>query len=54
MSKHTCDAVVIHCIDFRLQHYLNDWLTNRFGNMNYDRISIAGAVKDLGFVTRQV
>jgi carbonic anhydrase len=54
MSKHTCEAVVIHCIDFRLQHYLNDWLTNRFGNKNYDRISIAGGIKDLDFVTRQV
>jgi carbonic anhydrase len=54
MSKHTCEAVVIHCIDFRLQHYLNDWLTNRFGNANYDRISVAGGIKDLDFVTRQV
>ena len=54
MSKHTCEAVVIHCIDFRLQHHLNEWLTNRFGNKNYDRISIAGAIKDLDFVARQV
>ena len=54
MSKHSCEAVVIHCIDFRLQHYLNDWLTNRFGKKNYDRISIAGGIKDLDFVTRQV
>ncbi len=54
MSNHTCEAVVVHCIDFRLQHYRNDWLTNRFGDKNYDRISVAGTVKDLDFVTRQI
>ena len=54
MSAHTCEAVVIHCIDFRLQHYLNDWLTNRFGNRNYDRISVAGGVQNLEFVIGQV
>ncbi len=54
MSEHTCEAVVIHCIDFRLQHYLNDWLTKRFGNKNYDRISVAGGIKNLNFVAEQV
>lgn len=54
MPEHTCEAVVVHCIDFRLQQYLNDWLTNRFGNKNYDRIAIAGAIKDIDFVAGQV
>ena len=51
---HTCEAVVVHCIDFRLQDYLNAWLTKRFGPKNYDRVSIAGAVKDYDYVWSQI
>ena len=54
MLGHTCEAVVIHCIDFRLQHFLNDWLTKRFGIQNYDRISWAGGVKDFVYVQGQI
>lgn len=54
MTTHTCEAVVVHCIDFRLQQYLNDWLTKRFGVQNYDRISWAGGVKDFVYVQGQI
>ena len=50
----TCEAVVVHCIDFRVQDYLNNWLTKRFGPKNYDRISIAGAVKDFDYAWGQI
>ena len=54
MSAHTCEAVVVHCIDFRLQHYLNEWLAKRFGIKNYDRISWAGGVWDFSTVQNQI
>jgi hypothetical protein len=54
MPENICEAVVVHCIDFRLQHFLNDWLTDRFGHRNYDRIAVAGAIKNLDLAADQV
>jgi carbonic anhydrase len=54
MSEHTCEAVVIHCIDFRLQHFLNAWLEKELGARNYDRISWAGGVKELVYLQPQI
>jgi carbonic anhydrase len=54
MAEHTCEAVVVHCIDFRLQHFLNDWLEKRFGKQNYDRISWAGGVREFAIVQNQI
>jgi hypothetical protein len=54
MSANTCEAVVVHCYDFRLQHLLNAWLTNRFGIKNYDRISLPGAVREFAYVQIQL
>jgi hypothetical protein len=49
-----CEAVVVHCLDFRLQEFLNRWLTARFGIQNYDRISWAGGVKDYVLIQGQI
>lgn len=54
MPQNTCEAVAIHCIDFRVQEYLDDWLTGRFGRTNYDRVALAGAVRNLALVIEQV
>ena len=54
MSKHTCEAVIIHCIDFRLQEYLNRWPVLWLGEKNYDRVSLAGGIKDIDSVLKQV
>lgn len=54
MSVHTCEVVVVHCIDFRLQQFLNDWLTKRFGPRNYDRVSWAGGVREFAIVQTQI
>ena len=42
MAEHVCEAVVVHCMDARLQKPINDWLQRRFGLSDYDRISLAG------------
>ena len=54
MSDHKTDAIVVHCIDFRFQKYLDPWLQERFGHDNYDRVSLAGAVYDFDSVVRQI
>lgn len=54
MSEHITDAIVVHCIDFRFQKYLDPWLLERFGHGNFDRVSLAGGVFDFYAVLRQV
>jgi carbonic anhydrase len=54
MAAHTCQAIVIHCIDFRLQKPLNDWLERRFALSDYDRVSLAGGVFDFYTILKQV
>ena len=35
-----CDALVVHCMDYRLQKFLQPWITVRFGYDNFDIISL--------------
>jgi len=44
--SHTCQAAVIHCIDFRFQKAIADYL-EQAGVVSYDRISVAGAAKNI-------
>jgi carbonic anhydrase len=41
-------------MDFRLQHFLNDWLEKRFGKQNYDRVSWAGGVREFAIIQTQI
>jgi hypothetical protein len=45
-NQHACQALAIHCIDFRFQKDLNEYLEDRFPGA-YDRIAVAGGVKSL-------
>jgi carbonic anhydrase len=54
MAEHVTDAVVVHCIDFRFQKYLDPWLNEHLGHDNYDRVSLAGAVFDFYSVLQQI
>lgn len=49
-----CDALVVHCMDYRLQKFLHPWITSRFGPENFDIISLAGAVHDYEMVLKYV
>jgi carbonic anhydrase len=49
-----CDALVVHCMDYRLQKFLHPWVTVRFGAENFDIISLAGAVHDYEMVLKYV
>ncbi len=53
-EKNITDAIVVHCIDFRFQKYLNDWLNENVGGGNYDRVALAGGVLDFETVFAQI
>ena len=54
MAEHVCQAVVVHCMDARLQKPINDWLQRRFSLSDYDRVSLAGGVFELETILKQV
>ena len=49
-----CETLVVHCIDYRLQEFLDKWLKNNLPLQSYDRVAIAGGVNDVFYVIRQV
>lgn len=51
---HTCSAIVVTCIDFRLQKYIEAWLTKHVGDHQYDRVAWAGGVIDLPGIIKQI
>lgn len=52
-SSHTCRAIIVSCMDFRIQNHLHNWtLKNIKGDT--DRLTIAGGVKNLPFVLKQI
>lgn len=52
--SHTCEAIVVHCMDYRLQSFINNWLEANLGKGSYDRAVMAGGVYDVYDVIRQV
>lgn len=51
---HTCNAIVVTCMDFRLQKFIEDWLAKNVGEKQYDRVSWAGGVYDLSGILKQI
>ena len=51
---HTCDALVVSCIDFRFQKFIRKWLDDNFGDKTYDYVGYAGGSKDLETVMNQL
>ena len=49
-----CEALVVHCIDYRLQEFLNEWLDDKLPTGGFDRVAIAGGVHDVFYAIRQV
>lgn len=54
MSDHSCDAVVVTCIDFRFQEYITNWIKENFPSQEHDRVALAGGVFGLETVLKQV
>lgn len=54
-TGHDCDAILVTCIDFRLQKFIEDWARkNLHPEGKYDRVAIAGGVQDVDYVLKQV
>lgn len=54
MATHTCDALVVSCIDFRFQKYIHKWFNKNLRNKTYDYVGFAGGTKDLPTIMRQL
>jgi len=54
MATHTCEAIVVSCIDFRFQKYIRDWLDKNFIGKQYDYVAFAGASKELPIILGQI
>lgn len=54
MSNHKAQAIVITCIDFRFQEYINNWIKDHFKTGSYDRGAFAGAAKSLDTILDQI
>lgn len=54
MTDHNCEVAVVTCIDFRLQEYIDNWIKQKFGTRNHDRIAWAGGVKNLDLILGQI
>jgi len=52
-NQHSCQALVVSCMDFRLRKYLRKW-TTKIIRGGFDRVAIAGGVKNLSFILDQV
>jgi carbonic anhydrase len=54
MAEKKAKALIATCIDFRLQDDIDKWISKNFEPETFDRVSIAGDVKDLHEVLDQV
>jgi len=54
MAIHTCDALVVTCIDFRFQKYIRDWTDSNLSGKTFDLVGFAGATKELETVLKQI
>lgn len=52
--SHTCDALVVSCIDFRFQKFIHHWLDANMADKTYDYVGYAGGTKDLETVMKQL
>ncbi len=51
---HTCDAIIVSCIDFRFQKYIHEWIEKNMPNKTYDYVGFAGSTKELDTILGQI
>jgi carbonic anhydrase len=51
---HNCDAIIISCIDFRFQKFIEEWEAKNLGESKFDRVALAGGIFDLYTILKQV
>ena len=51
---HACNALIVSCIDFRIQKTVENWTRQNLGEKQYDRAALAGGVKDFPSILKQI
>lgn len=54
MNDHSCKAIIITCIDFRIQTDINKWIKQHFKAKTFDRVAFGGGVKNLETILSQI
>jgi len=54
MPNHSCDAVVVGCIDFRFKNIIRSWTDEYLVGKQFDIIRFAGATKELFVALNQI
>lgn len=54
MGTHNAEAIIITCIDFRFQEYIDNWISQNFAPKTFDRVAIAGEAKNLETILGQI
>ena len=54
MPDISCNAIIVSCIDFRIQEHINAWADTYLGEYNFDRMLYAGGAKDFYHVMEQI
>lgn len=52
--SHTCDAIIVACIDFRFQKYIREWTDKNLAGKTFDYVGFAGSTKDLETILKQI
>lgn len=51
---HSCSTLAATCIDFRIQRFVEEWARKHLGKDHYDRVALAGGVKNRDVILGQV
>lgn len=51
---HVCSSLLVSCIDFRIQRTVEEWARKHLGTDQYDRVALAGGVKNRDVILSQV
>lgn len=54
MSGHHCETLIVHCIDFRFQQFIDEWIGKRLPPKSYDRVGLGGGIYDFYSILKQV
>lgn len=52
--SHSCKAIMVSCMDFRLRKFLRNWTIKHIDEGGFDRVAVAGGVKNFGLLVDQV
>lgn len=52
--NHACEAIIVTCMDFRFQKFINQWIEQNCPTGTFDRASWAGSIKNFDAVLGQI